>query len=148
MRPIEFGNSIQHAYANLVQRTTIEDALQGAADTMFVSRTEPLTLTRFEEILLMITSPSDAVATVSHYRFEVIYERLKRDATIDTAPVYGTTIVTAQRHNLGLPGATERLKSRFHRSRSVKALSIRPYLSGSDLGRQRRQNTRGGKQGA
>lgn len=76
----------------------------------------------------MLTNPTDTTATTGTYRFEVDYERF----TLHNTLVTGTTIVTAQRRNLGLPGATERLKSRFHRSRSVKALSIRPYLSGAD----------------
>lgn len=72
--------------------------------------------------------------TPTVHRFEVAYERLNSSGALVT----GTTIVTAKRPNFGLAGAQDRLKGRF--KGTIKALSVRPYLSGSDLVKRQRQD--------
>lgn len=67
------------------------------------------------------------------YRFYVTYERKTK---VGTHLVSGTTIVTAQRPNLGVVGAQGRLADRF--GGKVTVIRVAPYLSGSDMVKKRR----------
>lgn len=78
------------------------------------------------------------------YRFEVAYERLNSSGALVT----GSTLVTAKRPNFSLTGAQDRLRARFKSSPSIKAVSIRPYVSGSDLVKRHRQDKRAREVGA